>query len=267
MKFDRDLLRQIFNLTAIISAFGINIWANLAPIKGLTIGEISQQIFGNVLITPASYAFVIWGVIYLGLISFAVYQVLPTQRSQEKLRRLGYSLVFASLAQIVWVFLFLSRWFVLSLGAMIGILLSLITGYLKLRTVEAKFSRQERWWIVIPLSIYLSWISVATILNVAIALSSVNWDGWGISPVVWTAVMIAVAGIIGATVIKQRRDRAFGLVLIWALIAIAVRHREIVAIAATAIIVAFALILVLFFQFWRSRHHNFKSASKNLKRN
>ncbi|MEC4895593.1 MAG: tryptophan-rich sensory protein [Oscillatoria sp. PMC 1051.18] len=264
MKFNRDLVRQIFNLTSILGAFGINIWANLAPIKGLTIGEISNQIFGDVLITPASYAFAIWGVIYLGLISFAVYQFLPAQRHQEKLRRLGYSLGFASWAQIVWVFVFLSRWFVISLVAMIAILLPLIGGYLKLRNGDKPFSRQERWLMVIPISIYLGWISVATILNVAIALTSVNWNGWEISPVVWTSMMVAVAGIIGATVIKQQRDRAFGLVLVWALVAIAVRHWETLAIALTSVVVAICLVIFLVFQLLRSRRNNFKSAEKPL---
>lgn len=68
----------------------------------------------------------IWGVIYLGLFSFAIYQVLPSQRQNPYLRQVGYFLVGSSLAQIVWVFCFLSRWFLLSLIAMIGILLPLI---------------------------------------------------------------------------------------------------------------------------------------------
>lgn len=118
--------------------------------------------------------------------------------------------------------------------------------------------------MVIPISIYLGWISVATILNVAIALTSVNWNGWEISPVVWTSMMVAVAGIIGATVIKQQRDRAFGLVLVWALVAIAVRHWETLAIALTSVVVAICLVIFLIFQLLRSRRNNFKSAEKPL---
>ena len=90
MKLERDLLRQVINLLAIVAAFGTNVAANLAPIKGLNIGEISNTIFKEVLITPASYAFAIWGVIYLGLFSFAIYQALPPQRQNPHLRQVGY---------------------------------------------------------------------------------------------------------------------------------------------------------------------------------
>ena len=89
MKSEPDILRQFINLIAIVAAFGTNVAANLAPIKGLNIGEISNTLFKDVLITPANYAFAIWGVIYLGLFSFAIYQVLPNQRQNPHLRQVG----------------------------------------------------------------------------------------------------------------------------------------------------------------------------------
>src|SRR5919199_6186904 len=94
--FKRDILRQVLNLLAIFAAFAVNVLANVAPINGLSIGEISNTFFKEVLITPANYAFAIWGVIYLGLITFGVYQVLPAQRQNPSLRRMGYLLVLAS---------------------------------------------------------------------------------------------------------------------------------------------------------------------------
>jgi hypothetical protein len=97
---DRDRLRQFLNLAAILAAFGINVWANVAPLNGLTIGAISNTFFREVLIVPANYAFAIWGLIYLGLLSFGVYQVLPAQAQNPSLRRMGYLLVVACLAQI-----------------------------------------------------------------------------------------------------------------------------------------------------------------------
>jgi uncharacterized membrane protein YqjE len=119
-------IRQVLNLTAILAAFGVNVLANIAPFNGLTIGEISNTVFRNVLITPANYAFAIWGLIYLGLITLGVYQVLPAQRQNPSLRQMGYLLVLASLAQILWVFFFQYRMFTLSLVAMLAILLPLI---------------------------------------------------------------------------------------------------------------------------------------------
>src|SRR5210317_2165373 len=91
------IIRQIITLVTIIAAFGTNTWANINPPNGLTIGAISQEIFGNVLITPANYAFAVWGLIYLGLFSFAVYQALPAQKSDSLLRKIGYKIAIASM--------------------------------------------------------------------------------------------------------------------------------------------------------------------------
>ncbi len=240
-----DILRQILNLTAILAAFGINVLANIAPFNGLTIGEISNTFFTEVLITPANYAFAIWGVIYLGLIAFGVYQVLPAQRQNLSLRRMGYLLVLASLAQIVWVFFFQYRLFTLSLVAMVAILLPLIEIYLRLGIGYERVSKREKWFVHIPLSIYLAWISVATIVNVALTLYNLGWSGWGISAEVWTAIALITGAAIAAIVSLQRADVAFVLVIVWAFVAIAVRQANILMIAATAGGLAIALVLLL----------------------
>ncbi len=248
MKLQRDLLRQVINLVAIVAAFGTNVAANIAPIKGLNIGEISNTLFKDVLITPASYAFAIWGVIYLGLFSFAIYQVLPAQRQNPYLRKVGYFLVGSSVAQIIWVFCFLSRWFLLSLIAMIGILIPLIIITHKLGIGKKKISRLDKWLIQIPISIYLGWISVATIVNTAIVLYDLGWNGWGISPQIWTAGMLIVAGAIAAIMGIIRADTAFILVYLWALIAIALRHLEQPIISGTAGGVAGLILLLLLYR-------------------
>ena len=245
MKLKSDILRQITNLVAIVAAFGTNVAANIAPIKGLNIGEISNTLFKDVLITPANYAFAIWGVIYLGLFSFAIYQVLPNQRQNLHLRRVGYFLVASSLAQIVWVFCFLSRWFLLSLLAMIGILLPLIIITQRLGIGKKKFSRSDKWLIQIPISIYLAWISIATIVNTATVLYYRGWNGWGISPQLWTVGMLILAGVLAAWMSVVRRDTAFVLVYLWALCAIASRHLEQPIISLTAGIIALFILLLL----------------------
>lgn len=251
---NRDVLRQFFNLTAILAAFGINVLANVAPINGLTIGEISNTFFRQVLVTPANYAFAIWGIIYLGLMAFGVYQALPAQRPNPDLRRLGYLVVVASLAQIAWVFLFQYRLFALSLVAMLVILLSLIGSYGRLGIGTKRVSRQERWCVHIPLSIYLAWISVATIVNVALTLDNLGWRGWGIAPEVWTVIALAAGAVIAAVVSVQRTDIAFVLVFVWAFVAIAVRQANIVLIAATAGGLAIALVVLLLVNVLRRRN-------------
>ena len=245
MKLERDILRQVINLVAIVAAFGTNVAANVAPIKGLNIGEISNTLFKDVLIIPASYAFAIWGVIYLGLFGFAIYQALPPQRQNPHLRQIGYLLVGSSIAQIVWVVSFLSRWFLLSLVAMLGILLPLIVIIQRLGIGSKKISRLDKWLIQIPLSIYLAWISVATIVNTAIVLYHRGWNGWGISPQIWSAGILILAGVIAARISIVKVDTAFVLVYLWALIAIAVRNPEHPIIFGTAGIVAILVLLLL----------------------
>lgn len=246
--FDSDFLRSVANFIAILAAFAINVYANVAPPNGLTIGEISNRFFSEVPIIPANYAFAIWGVIYLGLISFGVYQLLPAQRQNPYLRREEYFLVLASLAQIAWVFLFEYQLFTLSVVAMLFILLPLIGIYLRLGIGLERVSRAQKWFVHIPLSIYLGWISVATIVNVASTLDYLGWNGGGISPEIWTVILLVVATAIAATITLKRADVAYPSVIIWAFVAIAVRQASQPLIAVTAVVLAIALGLLIL---WR----------------
>ncbi len=252
------IIRQIVTLVAIISAFGTNIWANINPPNGLTIGGISQQIFSEVLITPASYAFAVWGLIYLGLISLAIYQALPTQRTNSVMRQVGYKLAIASVAQIIWVICFLYRQYTASFIAMLCILLPLISAYWSL-PFKGRIDRWSRWLIRTPISIYLAWISIATILNGAIVLTSMQWSGWGIGAVWWTVIMLLVAGLITHFVTIPRLDFAYAGVFVWGTIAIAVKNSDTILISGTAIGLSIALtVLLLSFSFSGHRRGSFE---------
>lgn len=256
MTLNQNVIRQLCNLIAVFTAFGVNLLANIQPIGGLTLGEISNELFEEVLITPANYAFAIWGVIYVGLFCFAVYQALPSQQEKPLFHRISYWLVAASLAQIVWVFLFQLRFFTWSFLAMLLILLPLLRIYSRLEGGEPFISRRERWFVRIPLSIYCAWISVATIVNGAVFLTAIEWDGWGLSPELWTAIMMGVGGAIVLLIAWTKRDIAFTGVFIWAYIAIAIRHLNIPMISLTGIILAILFTGVIF---WRSQRFNFRS--------
>ncbi|AFY84888.1 tryptophan-rich sensory protein [Oscillatoria acuminata] len=247
-----DLFRSASTLLAILAAFVTNIIANIFPINDITIGEISNEIFRNVLIIPANYAFSIWGLIYVALISFGIYQFLPAQRPHPRLRRMSYLLVLASLAQIAWVFLFENLQFGWSVLAMLIILGSLILTYLRLQIGMERVPPREKWFINIPISIYLAWISVATVVNIASTL----YD-WGLNDpnilVFWTVIMLGVSAAIAAVATIQRGDTAFNLVFVWAYIAIAVRQSEYVVIVSTALGLAIGLIILLMVPWWKKR--------------
>ncbi|ELR99440.1 hypothetical protein [Gloeocapsa sp. PCC 73106] len=239
------MIKAWINLLAILAAFGMNVVSNLMPLNDLNAGEISNQYFQDVLIIPANYAFAIWGLIYLGLISFGIYQVRLAQsnRTQDKG---GYLITIASIAQIIWLFLFQLRLFSLSVVLMVGILIPLILLYLRLGVAIQSASQTYRWLVYKPLSLYLAWISVATIVNVAIAIYD---SGWNSSPVTWTIIMLIVSAILGGIIAYRRSDRIFGGVLIWAWIAIAVRQLEDNwLIAGTALSLSLILALWLIFR-------------------
>ena len=75
-----------------------------------------------------------------------------------------------------------------------------------------------------PFSVYLGWITIASIANVAATLVSVNWDGFGISQETWAIIIEIIALLIAILVMLTRKDIAYELVVIWALLGIAVKQ-------------------------------------------
>jgi hypothetical protein len=100
---------------------------------------------------------------------------------------------------------------------LLAILLSI---YLRLYIGIEKVSLKEKIFIHVPISVYLGWITVATIANVTAVLVTVGWDGFGISEQIWTMLVIIVAAIITILIILKRKDYAYSGVIIWALIGI-----------------------------------------------
>jgi hypothetical protein len=243
----QDRFRQFLTLVAILAAFGTNVASNVVPVGGETIGEIANTTFQDVLIIPANYAFAIWGLIYVGLIGFGIYQARPAWAQNLYLRRAGYFVVLAMLAQIAWVYIFLYRYYALSLLAMVVILLATIAAYLRMGIGIRRAIRQERWWLQAPISLYMGWISVATVVNVAIALYDAGWHGEGMTATIWTIVMAVASTAISAILRWRRHDNVYPAVTVWALVAIAIGNLNISAIAFSAGGLAIALILWIFF--------------------
>jgi hypothetical protein len=240
--------RQIITFIAIATAFVVNVISNIFPAGGVNIGVISNTLFKDVLIIPANYAFAIWGLIYLGLFAFGIYQLLPNQRQDEDLRRIGYWMAIASVAQCVWVYLFLYRLFAWSVVAMLLILIPLITIYLSLNVGIKTVSRGKKWYIHRPVSIYLGWISVATIVNVACALYAQGWNGWGISDQIWTVIMLLIATAIAGLIAIRGEDIVYPGVTVWALVAIAIKHGNIPTLKTVAIFCVIALVGIVSFK-------------------
>jgi benzodiazapine receptor len=228
----RDTLRQVVTIIGLVATLIVNALANILPLNGLRSGDVTAQY--PVLFVPAPYVFAIWGVIYSGLIAFAIFQALPSQRENPRLRRIGGLFAVASLANIAWIFAWHCQNFPLSMLFMLILLGSLIGIYLRLGTGRTRVTRAETWAVRVPFSIYLGWITVATIANASQLLYVLGWGGWGLAPVTWTIIMLAAAVVVAALVAVTRRDVAYLAVLVWAVIGIALRQTSTPAVSLAA---------------------------------
>ena len=203
----------------------VNYLSTRGVFNGNTMESMSDKYFNA--FTPAGYAFSIWGLIYFGLFGFLIYtgQSLFTKKDADSnLLKIGWWFVLSCIANILWVITWLYDHTGISVLIMIFLLGCLLKIIVNTRMELDYHPLKKYLFIFWPFALYAGWISVALIANIAAWLTKINWNGWGISDTIWTIIMIGVAGLINILMIKIRNLREFGLVGIWALIAIAVSN-------------------------------------------
>lgn len=219
---------QVSNILAFLITLVFNYLSNTGIFNGNTMGSVSAD-YQN-LFTPAGYAFSIWGLIYIGLTGFVIYQARSLFRKNNNkepdnfVLLIGWWFVISCLANSLWVLAWLYGYTGLSVVIMILLLFSLLKIVINTRMELDEVSLKTLllvWW---PFSIYSGWVSVALIANTAAWLTKIGWDGFGLSDVAWTIIMICVAGAINIYITWKRNMREFTLAGIWALIAIAVAN-------------------------------------------
>ncbi|HCK66002.1 MAG TPA: tryptophan-rich sensory protein [Anaerolineae bacterium] len=233
---NKDTTRQITNILAIVLALAVNILATTLPLNNQSTAEISDRFL--VYFVPAGYVFSIWGIIYLGWIAFAIYQAQPAQKENPRLRNLGYLFALSCLFNAAWLFCWHYNLFGLSVLVMLTLLSLLIASYLKLNVGKTSVSNIEKWSVDIPFSIYLGWITVATVANVTDYLYLLNWNGFGLAPQVWAVIMLIIASALGFVMTFTRRDSGYVFVLAWSFAGIAVKQANESLVANTAWVVA-----------------------------
>jgi hypothetical protein len=241
----KDTMRQILVIVATVATIVVNALASTLPLNNLSTGEISDRF--QVYFVPAGYVFSIWGLIYLWLVAYSIYQALPAQRENPRLRRTGYLYVLSALANMAWLFLWHYELFPLTLIVMLALLGLLIAIYLRLGTGQTRVGAGETWSVRVAFSIYLGWITVATVANATSLLDYLGWGGWGIAPAAWAVIMLIAATAIAAAMSLTRGDIAYVAVIVWAFAGIALKHAgtPLVAITAWALAAVAALTLVL----------------------
>jgi len=255
VKINSVLLRWM-NIVAFAFTVLVNSLAGSTTILG---GKLTAAISdaNPTLITPAGYVFSIWGIIYILLGVFIVFQVLPSQKGREYHEKIGWLFVLSSLFNIIWLFLWQFEYLIFSVVLMFLLLASLIAVYLRLKIGKTTVTLREKLAIHMPFSVYLGWITIASIANVSVTLVSLNWDGFGLGAEAWAALVLIVALIITLLVITTRKDVAYALVIIWALVGIAVKQSSnqtiLMLTEISAIIIAIVLVATVLFTKLRQR--------------
>ena len=227
------MVRRVLNGVALALAILVNVLASALPLNGQTTGQISDRF--AVYFVPAGYVFSIWGLIYVGLIAFAVYQLLPSQRANPRLRGIDGLFVVSCIANATWIFLWHFEIFAWTLVAMGTLLVSLIAIYIRLGIGLDRPSAAERWLVHVPFGIYLGWVTVATIANITSVLYWAGWGGWGIAAQAWAVVMLVVGTGVTVALMLSRPSLPFALVIVWAYVGVAVRQSSIPVVAFSAI--------------------------------
>jgi hypothetical protein len=240
----------IIAILMFIGVLILNTLANTLPINNQTTGSVSFQ-YPN-LFQPSGMTFSIWGIIYLSLGAWMVYQVfqwqMPMTEDSKHIILILHAFSLSSLFNMLWLLSWHYHKIGLSTIIMIFLLITLIIGFL--------LSRNDMWLIKGSLSLYLGWISVATIANVTIWLVSKGVSHNNHLAVILTVVMLIIGLILGLIMIFYRKDMVFGLVFVWAYFGIMMRHLKLENLSTsypiliwTSGISAFLLLISVILQF------------------
>jgi hypothetical protein len=244
----KNTLIKIITGLAYVAMVVVNFLANSLPINNRGTGEISNA-YPN-LFAPAGPAFSIWGLIYLLLGGYVLYQFMKKeQKIEEILQKINPLFIVTSLANISWIFAWHNDYIALSVLIMATLLIFLIKIADILRAEQ--FTALEKISIWAPFSVYFGWITVATIANITVFMVSIGWKGFGIADFVWTSIILLIGALIGILRMRKDRNIAYGLVLVWAYSWILFKHLSISGFGGQypSIIVTVIVCLALFIFF------------------
>jgi hypothetical protein len=241
---NKDMLRQFAVIMATSGTLAVNSISQVLPWNEKTSAEIANRFLPQVYFLPANYVFSIWGIIYIGLIAFTIFQALPSQRENPRLKTVGWLYVLSCVMNSVWLWLFHFDQFWISTVAMVVLLASLVAIYVQLRRGNPQISQVERWITRLPFSLYLGWISVATIANFTFALMDGGQANlFGLATETWVAVMIVVGAVIAGTFAYLNRDIAYAAVIVWAFVGLIARYPTVNVVVLAAGLMALAVAL------------------------
>ncbi|BCE03347.1 tryptophan-rich sensory protein [Marinicellulosiphila megalodicopiae] len=214
----RSINIKVIWLSALVFMITLNTLAIVLPINGMSTQMLSDLYPSP--FTPAGFTFSIWSVIYSSLIILAVYQLLPKNSNNELLKKLDPILIANFVLNGLWILLWHYGMLWLSLLVM-GLLLSTLIMVYKLKR---NCDTQSNPIIHFSISIYLGWISIATIANISILQTHYGMDAALLSADMWTLIKISIATILAIIFLIKFNDLVYSAVVIWAAFGISQNH-------------------------------------------
>ncbi|MED0685363.1 TspO/MBR family protein [Anoxybacillus ayderensis] len=214
----------------------VNAIAEWLPLNGQTTGEISRKV--NVLFTPAGYVFSIWGFIYILLAIWILRQFPSSRRDLPIYRQAFVPFVVSCIFNALWIVVWHYEYFLFSVVVMLSLLFTLIWLYKVVKHTNPRF------FDLFPFSVYLGWISVATIANISFVLKYNGWNGFGLSDAFWAIAMLLVATALALLFMLRQRDYVYPLVFVWAFVGIGMKNQGTASLVAYAAFLLAGIILI-----------------------
>ncbi|GAA2997476.1 tryptophan-rich sensory protein [Microbacterium aurantiacum] len=249
MNAPRDLLRQIVVISAVVfmlvaAAVGTGAFGG-TPVQDLQGGALDADAS---LLAPATPAFSIWSVIYILLIAYAIWQALPSQRTRDRQRAIGWLVAITAVLNGLW--LVLAQFTTLPL-TVAGIVLLLVALCVTFRRTVTEPGRGVLDSLLIDgvTGLHLGWVSLATVANTAAWLTATGPADWAAAGEIVAVIVLAVVAVIGVGIAWASRWRiAPGLALAWGLSWLAVgrlvTEPQSTVVGIAAIVVAVIVIAV-----------------------
>jgi hypothetical protein len=220
-----QIILAILNIIGFLGTVVVNGLANALPINNRTTGQLSDQ-YPN-LFVPAGLTFSIWGLIYILLAIFVVYtlvRAIKVSNGESFIDRIGILFFLSCIANIGWIFAWHYEIVPLSLLIMLLLLGCLLAIYIRLAIGHKGTTAKQQYMVHLPFSVYLGWITIATIANFTALLVDLNWSRFGLSDQFWAVAVIVVGIAIALGILIKRQDIFFGLVVDWALLGILIKR-------------------------------------------
>lgn len=210
----------LLNFVGYIFMVTLNYLSIALPLGGMTTQELSDKYTNP--FTPIGFTFSIWSIIYILLLIFSIVPLVnyfrgKSQKNKLVEKNIGYLYAISCTLNGAWILAWQYQFVGLSVLVMLGLLVTLIHIHMAIRKNPTGLTWNDRYITFPVFSIYLGWISVATIANITAWTVSIGWSGWGISQIDWTIIMVIVATLLGTVIYARYRDVFFNLVIIWAL--------------------------------------------------